>query len=388
MTAWMLWAIAITALLGAAAHILESVLRARDRQGRWAWAMAIAGALAVQAWALLVENRQPHSAPEGVGSRIPVEEALSDWWNGMAVRMPPVLERLDAYVGALWLVASLVLLIGLIGGFWRLNRRAQSWPRRHVAGHEVLISENFGPALLGILSPRIVLPRWLAEQGDDAVALVCLHEAEHREARDTWMLAGAAFAVAVLPWNAALWWQLMRLRAAIELDCDKRVVADGVPPTRYAGLLLNLGAGSEQLSVAIPAFVQPPTLLERRLTMLINGVRRKGPIATLASVGGTVLLTVVACAAPAPAIAPEASPEVAADRSLRWSAMPRIRGLTDATLFFVDGERIDTRDPYAALEAIDPNDIESIEIIKGFAATSLYGAEASGGVITIILKSN
>jgi hypothetical protein len=56
----------------------------------------------------------------------------------------------------------------------------------------VLISENFGPALLGTRSP-----------------------------------SGAAFTVAALPWNVALWWQLMRLRAAIELDCDKRVVADG-----------------------------------------------------------------------------------------------------------------------------------------------------------------
>jgi TonB-dependent SusC/RagA subfamily outer membrane receptor len=260
-----------------------------------------------------------------------------------------------------------------------------------VAGHEVLISENFGPALLGILSPRIVLPEWLAEQGHDAVALVCLHEAEHREARDTWLLAGAAFIVAVLPWNAALWWQLMRLRAAIELDCDKRVVADGVQPARYAGLLLNLGAGSEQLSVAIPAFVQPLTLLERRLTMLINGARRKGPMATLVSIAATVLLSAAACEATAPALGPDASLEVATNRSIQLPSaeeMQRIMGGTGAPLIFVDGERLDGRDPDVALEGLDRDDIESIEVIKGPAATALYGADASGGVIRINLKND
>jgi beta-lactamase regulating signal transducer with metallopeptidase domain len=380
MTAWMLWAIAITALLGAAAHLLESVLRGRERPGRWAWAMAMAGAIAVQAWALLVENRQPASVPARVPSEVPVEEALSDWWNVMTVRMPSVLERVDTFVGALWLTASFVLLVGLIGGFYRLNRRAKAWPRHNVAGHDVLISENFGPALLGIRSPRIVLPRSLLDQGRDALALVCLHEAKHREARDTWLLAGAALTVAVLPWNAALWWQLKRLRDAIELDCDNRVVADGVPLSRYAGLLLNLGADSEQLSVAIPAFVQPPTLLERRLTMLINGTRRQGPMTTLFSVAAVVLLSIAACEATAPAFGPEAPIAAAAG----------LPSAGDQPLIFVDGERVDGSDARLVLEerGLTRDDVESIEVLKGFAATDLYGADASGGAIRINLKSS
>ena len=221
-----LWAMAITALLGAAAHLLESVLRGRGRPGRWAWATALLGAIALQAWALLVENRQPVALPALGLSEVAAQVALSDWLNVMTVQMPSVPERVDTYVGALWLMASLVLVVGLIGGFCRLNRRARTWPRHKVAGHDVLISDNFGPALLGVRSPRIVLPRSLLDQGHEAVALVCMHEAKHREARDTWLLAAAAFTVAILPWNAALWWQLMRLRAAIELDCDNRVVAD------------------------------------------------------------------------------------------------------------------------------------------------------------------
>lgn len=39
-----------------------------------------------------------------------------------------------------------------------------------------------------------------------------------------------------------------------------------------------------------------------------------------------------------------------------------------------------------ALDFLNPNDVESVEIIKGPAASTLYGAEAAGGVIQIITK--
>lgn len=63
---------------------------------------------------------------------------------------------------------------------------------------------------------------------------------------------------------------------------------------------------------------------------------------------------------------------------------------------FVDGVRIESGTQQgncgstvhcpSALESINPNDIESIEVIKGPAASTLYGAEAASGVIQIITK--
>lgn len=62
---------------------------------------------------------------------------------------------------------------------------------------------------------------------------------------------------------------------------------------------------------------------------------------------------------------------------------------------YVDGVRVTTRDQgnytvfgqtTSSLDAINPNDIESIEVIKGPAAATLYGAEAASGVIQIITK--
>ncbi len=68
-------------------------------------------------------------------------------------------------------------------------------------------------------------------------------------------------------------------------------------------------------------------------------------------------------------------------------------------LIYVDGVRVDNEDnagptlaqdfgssPISRWNDIDPNDIESIQVIKGPAAATLYGTEASNGVVQIITK--
>jgi len=78
----------------------------------------------------------------------------------------------------------------------------------------------------------------------------------------------------------------------------------------------------------------------------------------------------------------------------------RIRGvssisLSNEPLVFIDGVRMDSgnRQIYSVLgqtvsrmNDLAPEDIESIEVVKGPAAATLYGADASAGVINIITK--
>ena len=78
----------------------------------------------------------------------------------------------------------------------------------------------------------------------------------------------------------------------------------------------------------------------------------------------------------------------------------RIRGNSSISqsnrpLIYIDGVRMENdqltnSDEAAAtpmsLDAINPNDIDRIEIVKGPAATTLYGTEAAGGVIQIFTK--
>jgi TonB-linked SusC/RagA family outer membrane protein len=81
----------------------------------------------------------------------------------------------------------------------------------------------------------------------------------------------------------------------------------------------------------------------------------------------------------------------------------RVRGasslsLPNDPLIYVDGIRVDNQQasgptsqgfgsrPISRWNDFDPDDIESIEIIKGPAAATLYGTEASNGVVQIITK--
>jgi len=86
----------------------------------------------------------------------------------------------------------------------------------------------------------------------------------------------------------------------------------------------------------------------------------------------------------------------------------RIRGTSSLSgssrpIFFIDGVRLydggagnygpsgagtggSFSQGVSALDQLNPNDIESIEVIKGPAAATLYGADAAGGVIQIITK--
>jgi TonB-dependent starch-binding outer membrane protein SusC len=81
------------------------------------------------------------------------------------------------------------------------------------------------------------------------------------------------------------------------------------------------------------------------------------------------------------------------------SANIRIRGAGSlyggyAPVFYVDGIRIesggvegnDQVQGSTALDFINPDDIESIEVIRGPAASTLYGADAANGVVQIITK--
>lgn len=78
----------------------------------------------------------------------------------------------------------------------------------------------------------------------------------------------------------------------------------------------------------------------------------------------------------------------------------RIRGassisLSNEPLIFIDGIRADSRNTQiygvggqqtSRLNDLRPEDIERIEVVKGPAAATLYGADASAGVIQIITK--
>lgn len=70
-------------------------------------------------------------------------------------------------------------------------------------------------------------------------------------------------------------------------------------------------------------------------------------------------------------------------------------GLSNTPLIYIDGARVDNTNQmgagvggqaYSRLNDINPEDIESVEIVKGPSAATLYGTEAGAGVVRITTK--
>src|SRR6185436_6813578 len=127
-------------------------------------------------------------------------------------------------------------------------------------------------------------------------ALVLRHEEEHRSARDPYLLFAAAIAVALMPWNLALWLQAKRLRLAIEMDCDARVLRVHPSPERYGLLMLTIAQRRSTAPMFAPMLSEPTSQLERRIIAMRTTTRK---VARATVVGGTTIAVSVllfACA--------------------------------------------------------------------------------------------
>ncbi len=391
MTLWMLWSVAVGSLVGAGALLAERVLLSRGRPLRWAWVAGMVCTAALQLWPWLRPDRSAaRLAAESLAGGLPLLEVGNpDAAGPSALRAAAAMaSRADAVLAVAWPVAS-VLLLALLGlALLRLRRMARGWPRHRTAWGEVRLSEDFGPALVGVLSPVVVMPAWAFRLEEDLLHATLLHEAEHRVARDTLTVFAAAALVALAPWNPALWWMAARLRQAVELDCDARVLAAGISRARYGRLLLEISARAGPLPFAATALGRSRSLLERRMTMIARSVRFRLLPHAAALLGLGLLVFVVACEAPAPtSLQPSRSSaegtvgDVAPLSPRAQEAQEFTRGVafrSGRPLILVDGERSPL-----SLEELDATRIQRIEVLRGEAARLRYGTEGADGVVLV-----
>ena len=298
-----------------------------------------------------------------------------------------------------WGAASLgtLLVFGAILGLMARSRRR--WPRRSVDGEDVYVSEGFGPALIGVTRPSVVIPDWLLYAGDRAGRVAILHEREHARARDHLTLLYGALIAALFPWSPAVWWMVRNLRGAVEIDCDRRVIASGIPADDYGKLLLAIGVGQQRRWVLTPALLESRHSLERRLKIMAARKMEWSPLRTVTLAGLTLAAVVIACDTNAPTAlddalvevlgGPEATDGEATDGETAGEALSRTARITADTwdgrrpLIFIDGVEVESA---SVLSSVNPDNIERIEVIKGTAAADRFGDQAEAGVIQIFTK--
>jgi BlaR1 peptidase M56 len=147
--------------------------------------------------------------------------------------------------------------------------------------------------VLGVFRPRIVLPRWLAAGPDRVRSTVVAHELEHIAARDQVFIVAAQLVTVLLPWNLPLCWFARRLRAAIEVDCDARVLRRGVDPGHYADVLLAVGQRRSSSPYLAATLIEPVTQLERRIRIMLTP--QKPGAARRAAAAAALALAMAAC---------------------------------------------------------------------------------------------
>lgn len=322
MLAWMGYAMLAAAAFGVAAWLIDFAVAGRSGRRRVLWA----GVFLVSAVGPIA-----FSVTRGTSTAVVAEDDIGATPAASGRKEPIVSDRV---VGWAWLAASAFFALGLFATQRRLRRRLGVCPSRIVDGERVLVSSDFGPAVVGVVRPQIVLPEWVLAMRESDRRIIVAHETEHRHAQDPLLAAVALIVAVALPWNAALWWQLRRLRLAIEIDCDRRVVSrHGQDPHAYGMLLLatreRASRGTPVMAMAMAAMRSG---LGRRVEALVDG-RPRSAVRRLSALAAAVVLaagivsvpaprlsmvraTVVGASAPAAPLASSTTPALPTNRSI------------------------------------------------------------------------
>jgi beta-lactamase regulating signal transducer with metallopeptidase domain len=404
--AWMLYSLVVGALIAAAALAGDHVSRILRLPVRVVWVAGMAGTVALSGIALVHLSKTAGvaavaevDAVTSVASAAAGSESV-DGWRHTLDEVAAFLDRATtitadrAYgmaaqqggsnrlLAGAWLALSVVLLAVFGGTLLRFRSLRRRWRAHSIDGIAVLVSDDTGPALVGMMRPAIVVPDWLLAEPVNSQRLVVLHEEEHRRAGDHVLLGAACLIVCVMPWNAALWWMLLRLRLAVELDCDARVLRRGAGPRSYGSMLLEIAAHARAYPFGAPALTDSPTHLERRL---INMTERTNSPRRLRAAGTglmALLLGTAACATELPTAAAIDDMSAAEAREQATRAGLLVASTDDdaaVPLYVVDGVIVSAR----TANELTPEEIARVEVVKGAAAVAAYGERATSGVIHI-----
>ena len=347
LAAFMLYATVLAVVIGVLAVLMERAAAQLRWPRRWVWLIAMVAMVLMPTVMRLTTHREPSAndrivppvsvsriapnlpdaAPETLPQalpqalrvnapaavtkqpvRVPPESMTAHWQRVLdrLIERTAAADHLLLYVWAL-LTGGLAIRVGR--GLWRLRILPRSLEQRSVQGTTVYLTENLGPAVIGGTWSAIVLPRWVLQLDHVLLTLVLQHEREHVKARDSRVLAIGLVLLVLVPWHAPLWWAWRRLRLAIEVDCDARVLRADGNVKRYAQLLLLM---SQQRRVQGPVSfgdaLTSPLLLAfnpqfHHLTQRINAMTArpsKHPLRLLTIGLASAAMATLAVAIPAP----------------------------------------------------------------------------------------
>ena len=206
---------------------------------------------------------------------IPVKEFDGAKHRLSSLLSPPKRRLLaDTMLTDIWLASSCTLLLFLGVTTALFHRRKRRWTPGTACGVPVLISDDVGPAVVGLVRSRVVIPAWVLEESPEQQRYIMAHEQSHLAARDPLLVAVAMALLVSMPWSPLLWWQFHRLRCAIEVDCDARVLREGGDVRDYCETLIQVGQNQSEYVAAVTAMSESKSFLERRIRIMLSTPRK------------------------------------------------------------------------------------------------------------------
>lgn len=288
MLVWMFYVILVSLLLSVAAFSAEHASRIRPGISRWIWLTTILASLLLPVLMSSVVIQVPSIAsPTAIERVIPLNSVTSSAlspvrWITSSGNDVTALSRLDPILKKTWLVVSLLLAIGLAVSALNLMRCKRSWRSESLNGIDVYVSRDAGPAIVGLLQPRIVIPEWILQASVGHQTVILAHEQSHLDAGDQKLLTVSVCLLVFMPWNLPLWWQLRRLRRAIEVDCDTRVLRHGHSVSNYGEVLIEVGQRQSTFIGTVAAMSESISFLEQRIRIMTNIPTKLWKISTAA----------------------------------------------------------------------------------------------------------
>jgi beta-lactamase regulating signal transducer with metallopeptidase domain len=374
---WVIYVLAVGTLLAVGAVVSAAACRQLGLSTRFSFAGALLGIVALSVVAPrpaaldravpVKVVRTPTSAAQTDVASTLVERLraaramIGDEAVALSValqrRVPPAATRAML---AGWLGLSTTLLLIFVVVNRRFVRARRSWPSHSLHGTAVRVAPGVGPAVLGFLRADIVVPQSLLARSDEDQRLILSHEREHVRTRDHLLLGGAWLCTIVFPWHPAVWYLTNRVRLAIELDCDARVLRGGASPRSYGALLIDMAARQSAVRIGALALVDGPSHLERRIRAMqwTRGRLSRGRGLVLGATSG--LLVLAACEAKLPTSADIAAMDVAsAQKTAAKAGFVRTRSEHDAD-YFINGVKASE----GQANALEGSKIGSVEVVK------------------------
>ena len=295
----LLYFFAVGSWLGAAGLLVERALP-RSAPRRWIWCATLVTSVVLPI--LLSVSHSSHVIGLWGHEVVRMPAAHRSSGAGASLTLHNLLDCSADFsqdLFRIWLVGTALVLAWAAGSAWRVRRTIRAAHTRRgasaaavVDGVSVIVTDRIGPATAGMWRSQVLMPRWALALPTAQRRYVVQHEDEHRRSHDVALLGAASVLVALMPWNVALWWQLRRLRLAVEMDCDSRVVTSLGDPAGYGELLLTVATAASRGPRLQPALLGEG-MLERRLGALVAPQRPRAMTWVLSAAAAALLVAIV-----------------------------------------------------------------------------------------------